>query len=133
MSLEKVIYHKAKDAFSIYPVIAPANAAYPFVVWECTGNTPNHTKDEKSKFDYTTVAFTSYAKSFKDLKTLTALVRSTFDNISGSQTYFTTGTTTSTYNIEFFRWDDESNAGFDPETEAFVMTSIFRIGHNIGN
>lgn len=133
MSLERVIFTKGTAAgLTMYPVIAAANASYPFVIYEASGNYPNHTKTAKSQFDITTVAFTVFAKTFQACKTAAALVRSTFDNISGSQAY-ANGTATAYYTIEFCRWDDESDTGFDYETEAFTRTLIFKIGHNIGN
>lgn len=133
MSLERVIFTKGTAAgITMYPVIAAANASYPFCVYETSGNYPNHTKTAKSQLDITTVVFTVFAKTFQACKTAAALVRSTFDNISGSQSY-ANGTATEYYNIDFFRWDDESDSGFDYETEAFTRTLIFKVGHNIGN
>lgn len=132
MSLEKVIKTKAQTFFYIYPVVAPANATYPYVVYEVLNSAPNHSKTEKSQLDISNVAFTCFAKTFAACKALAELVRSTYDNLSGNFD-FGSGTNTGKYDILFWRWEDESDSGFIEEPEVYVRTLIFRIGHNIGN
>lgn len=68
----------------VYPVRAPQDVSYPYVVYTPTNTTPTDTKDGVSPLDVIGVQVDVYDDNYDDMVTLAGAIRNALDRYSGT-------------------------------------------------
>ena len=82
----KAIYYQLRNLCEgrIYPVIAPENCPFPFMVYQIISTVPNHTKDSTSLVDTMRVQVAILDKTYGSVCELSSQVRDQIDFITGT-------------------------------------------------
>ena len=92
MLVGKAIYSILKDDSTvgavigdrIYPNVAMQTSAFPFVVYQVTGDSPTDTKDGVSDLDENAILILCYSQTYSEASTLADKVRTALDRVDGT-------------------------------------------------
>jgi hypothetical protein len=105
----------------IYPVIAPQEAKFPFVVIKNNSTQPTDIKDGVSPLDEADIQIDVYSDTVSTLNSIMAQTRILLDRYSGN---------ISGSNIDAVIFVNESDGPFEIDTEIFAKSQDYRIRIN---
>jgi hypothetical protein len=128
MLVGKAIYSILKDdspvgaiiADRIYPNVAKQTSAFPFVVYNVTGDAPTVTKDGVSDLDENAILILCYSQTYSEASDLADKVRTALDRVDGTyEGVVLQGIQYLSYNDDFDIKDDDDGV--------YVKSLNFRI------
>jgi hypothetical protein len=124
--LGKVIYNLLSNNsgvynlahYRIYPITAPQNTTFPFVVYTITNTEPSLTKDGVSPLDVISFQIDCYSTQYDENTSLANAVRSALDYYTG---------TVEGQQIQRIRFVGEGDGDYNAELEIFWKSLDFSI------
>lgn len=102
----------------IYPDIATADAAYPFVVYSVENTLPSDTKDGVSGLDVVQIAVMIYANTYTAAQDIAGAVRTALDRVSG---------TYSGIEVQSIKFDGQSSASMNLEKQVYIVEQTYSV------
>tara|TARA_R100000656_G_scaffold9565_1_gene10383 strand:- start:380 stop:781 length:402 start_codon:yes stop_codon:yes gene_type:complete len=128
MLVGKAIYSILKDDAAvgtliedrIYPNVAKQTSAFPFVIYQVTGDSPTDTKDGVSPLDENAILVMCYSQTYTEVSDLANQVRKALDRVDGTyEGVIVQGIQYLSYNEDFDVKDDDDGV--------YVKSLNFRI------
>lgn len=108
----------ANQVTGIFPVVAPQNSVFPYVIYQDVTTLPNDIKDGPSPLDQVRIQIDSYAKSKAEADTIAAAVRTALDRYSG---------TVESVTIDSIKFLDQFDNAFEEELSIYRVTQEFEV------